>query len=290
MSPRPLVVSLAAILCLAGCNGADSSPVGRTEQGLSSGLPTLGSAADYAVLANAAITCTDGSISGSVGTLQSPPEGSVTQTNCPIAGSIDIGNAASTAAYADFLRAYDAVADQPCDEFLTGTLDGVTLTPGTYCFSAAAELTGTLTLDGPSTATWIFKIGTSGTGALTGTNFNVVMAGGGDPCNVTWWIAEAATLTDSNFLGTILAGAADTVTRGTFDGRTFAKADVTITGAAMTACIGGSIGGNPKPNPKAHCNQGVGNGAEGCDPGNSNNHNPTNDESGGTPGKPGRKP
>ncbi|HMV67252.1 MAG TPA: FG-GAP-like repeat-containing protein [Myxococcota bacterium] len=37
------------------------------------------------------------------------------------------------------------------------------------------------------------------------------------------------------------------------------------------------------------CNQGLGNGAEGCDPGNSNNRNPTNDESGGTPGNGGRK-
>ncbi len=26
------------------------------------------------------------------------------------------------------------------------------------------------------------------------------------------------------------------------------------------------------------CNQGIGNGSEGCDPGNSNNHNPSNDE------------
>ena len=37
------------------------------------------------------------------------------------------------------------------------------------------------------------------------------------------------------------------------------------------------------------CNQGVGNGPEGCDPGNSNNHNTSNDERGGTPRNPGRK-
>lgn len=37
------------------------------------------------------------------------------------------------------------------------------------------------------------------------------------------------------------------------------------------------------PTPK-HCNQGIGNGSEGCDPGNSNNHNPSNDENGQTPG------
>jgi hypothetical protein len=39
------------------------------------------------------------------------------------------------------------------------------------------------------------------------------------------------------------------------------------------------------------CNQGVGNGPEGCDPGNSNQGNPanTNDEAGGTPGNPGKR-
>lgn len=40
------------------------------------------------------------------------------------------------------------------------------------------------------------------------------------------------------------------------------------------------------------CNQGVGNGAEGCDPGNSNNNQPSNDEPNSpapTPGDPGRK-
>ena len=36
------------------------------------------------------------------------------------------------------------------------------------------------------------------------------------------------------------------------------------------------------------CNQGVGNGPEGCDPGNSNHHAGSNDEDGGLPGKPGK--
>jgi len=33
----------------------------------------------------------------------------------------------------------------------------------------------------------------------------------------------------------------------------------------------------------------VGNGSEGCDPGNSNHRHGSNDEDGGTPGNPGRK-
>jgi hypothetical protein len=44
-----------------------------------------------------------------------------------------------------------------------------------------------------------------------------------------------------------------------------------------------------KEKEKKHCNQGVGNGPEGCDPGNSNHNQPSNDENGGTPGNPGRK-
>jgi hypothetical protein len=213
---------------------------------------------------------------------------SVVNTGCTINGAIVAPVSAQI--LADFNNAYDGLAGQPCDQFLTGTLAGVTLTPGVYCFAAAATLTGTLTLSGAADATWLFKIGTSGTGALTGTDFKVVMSGGADPCNVTWWVAEAATMTTSNFIGTILAGAGITVTSGgvgTFNGRALGKAAVTITGGTLTGCTGGSLGGGGTV--KAHCNQGVGNGPEGCDPGNSNNRNPSNDERGGTPGNPGRK-
>jgi len=44
-----------------------------------------------------------------------------------------------------------------------------------------------------------------------------------------------------------------------------------------------------EPKKKSKCNQGVGNGAEGCDPGNSNHNQPSNDEGeGDEPGSPGR--
>ena len=54
--------------------------------------------------------------------------------------------------------------------------------------------------------------------------------------NVFWWTAQAATLTDSVFLGSILAGAAITVTRGSLDGQALAKAAVTLTNADVTVC------------------------------------------------------
>ncbi|OYV72120.1 MAG: hypothetical protein B7Z72_05475, partial [Gemmatimonadetes bacterium 21-71-4] len=227
------------------------------------------------MLANAAVTCTGGTITGNVGTFLAAPTGSVTLTSCPVTGTVHVGDGVAVQAFNAFLSTYAALAPKPGDVCtpLTGTLDGVTLPPGTYCFDAAATLTGVLTLDGPSNGTWIFKIGTSGTGALTGTNFTVVMAGGAQPCNVTWWVAQAATMTTSAFQGNILAGAAITLTGGTFNGNAWSKADVTITGTAVTGCAGSNGNGGIKGNDKEKCNQGVGNGAEGCDPGQSDHHN-----------------
>ena len=255
---------------------------------LAATAPGLGSASSFAVLSAApggggAVTCTDATISGDVGS--SGLAASVVQTSCAINGAIIAP--VSAGVVADFNTAYAAYAAIPCGTTLTGTLAGITLSPGVYCFDAAATLTGTLTLNGPSSGVWIFKIGTLGTGALTGTNFSVVMAGGGDPCSVNWWVAQAATMTDSNFLGTVLSGAAITLTSGTFDGNVLAKAAVTITGGTLTGCA--SAGGKGHGKRSNHCNQGVGNGPEGCDPGNSNNHNTSNDELGGTPGDPGRQ-
>jgi len=199
---------------------------------LAQNAPYLGAAASFAVLGGPAVTLTDSTISGNVGVYTG---GAITLTRSTITGSTDLH---ADGAYADFLAAYDALAGEPCGRYLTGTLAGETLTPGVYCFAAAATLTGVLTLDaqGDSNAVWIFKIGTLGTGALTGTGFSVVMTGGGDACNVYWWVAQAATLTASNFQGTILAGAAITVTGGTFNGDALAKAAVTMTGAEVAGC------------------------------------------------------
>lgn len=245
---------------------------------------------EFAVLANAAVTCTNGTISGDVGTFQATPTGSFTQTICPVEGSIDIGGAAAQAAYEGFLATYAELAPLAGDTctMLTGTLADVSLAPGTYCFDAAAALTGTLTLDGSSSDSWLFKIGTSGTGALTGTNFNVVLANGALACNVTWWVSQAATLTTSNFQGNILAGAGITLTGGTANGNLWSTADVTITGADLVGCAT-SAGNGEGGTAREKCNQGVGNGSEACDPGNSNHRRTSNDENGGVPGEPGRK-
>jgi len=107
----------------------------------------------------------------------------------------------------------------------------VTKAPGSYCLSTEAK-TGTLTLDaqGDANAVWTFQID----GGLTGTNFHVVMAGGGQACNVNW-LATAATMTDSDIKGIIHADSSITLTRGSLVGQALAP-HVTNTGTQVTAC------------------------------------------------------
>ena len=277
-----VVVTLA--LLSAACSNDSASRIIAPSLVSNSSNSQSAAASNFAVLANAAVTCTNGTITGDVGTFLAKPTGSVTLTSCPVAGTVHVGDGVAKQAYKAFLAAYAALAPQvgQCDQAhtLTGTLAAQTLTPGTYCISSVAK-TGTLTLNGGGSYTFLVS------GALTGTNFNVVLANGAQACDVTWLTTAEATLTTSNFVGTILSGAAITLTGGTFHGNAYAKADVTITGTAVTGCEGSKRNGNDKDK----CNQGVGNGPEGCDPGNSNQGDPSrsNDELGGTPGNPGRK-
>jgi hypothetical protein len=233
MARLAVIVLFAALLSAASFNAAFAQTA-----------PALGSAANFEILGGPAVTCTGSTIVGDVGS--GLPGSAITQTNCTINGTVHQGDATAIAAYnavyTDFLNAYNAIAaGYPC----TGTLDTVytdatlTLTPGVYCNDAAVTFTRTtLTLDGQNNpnAVWIFKIGTLGTGALTGTSLSVVMANGGQPCNVYWWVAQAATMTTSNFKGNILAGAATTFTGGSLIGRDFAQAGLTMTGLDVLSC------------------------------------------------------
>jgi hypothetical protein len=221
-----------------------------------------GPAAGFAVLSAApggggAVACTTSTINGNVGS--SGGSASVANVGCTITGTVTAPVSAQVVA--DFNSAYSALAGVPCDHTLA-TLDLTqTLAPGVYCFPAAATATDkVLTLNGPASGIWLFKIGTGGTGALTGTRFSVVMAGGGQPCNVNWWVAEAATLTVTTttltpFQGNILAGAAATVTGDaaatsalTLNGRVWAGAGVTVTDSNIVGCA--ATAGIPVPKTK----------------------------------------
>jgi len=204
---------------------------GSFHSALAQTAPSLGSARTFAALGGTEVTCTNSNVTGNLGVF---PGITFTETKCPVIGTTNVGDTVAEQAHHDLDIAYDEFMALPCDQALT-TLDGQALLPGVYCFDGAATSTnGVLTLDGPPDGIWIFKIGILGTGALTGTNFSVLMPGG-DTCNnnVFWWTAKAATMTDSVFLGSILAGTSITFTGGSLDGQALAAAAVTLTNTSV---------------------------------------------------------
>jgi hypothetical protein len=205
-------------------------------------IPPLGTAANFAVIAGIALTCTDSSVTGQVGVNFGTP---VTATRCTMqAAQFD---PAGKQAFSDFRSAYDKIATNiannpsSCDRTfgIADTLDKVSLGPGTYCFASYAKLTGTLTLTGGGP--WLFEIGT-GTGYLEATNFTVVSD---NPCNAFWWVRDYATLTTSAFQGTILGGSAITTTGTSLVGNAWATVALTMTGSQILGC--GSIPSGTTP-------------------------------------------
>ena len=198
--------------------------------------PTLSTAATFAVLGSSNVTCTaPGVISGDVGV---SPGVFTNTTGCLIVGTVHQGDPAATNALAALKTAYQnaLVANSSCTLPLLPAAPpaSLTLTPGVYCNMGAPGLTftnKTLTLDalGNANAVWVFKIDAG----LTGTGFQVVMANGGQPCNVYWLVGADSTLTTSTFQGNILAGGPTgsfTSTGGTLVGRVLANGAVTMTG------------------------------------------------------------
>jgi len=223
---NPLQKSLSTLCLASGALLAAASPAWAQV--------SLGSAAGFTVLGGTNVTCTAGVVAGDIGV---SPGSAVpyTNTGCTVAGATPPAtDAAAVQARVDFLSAYASIQSQACT-LVPGDLSGQNLAPGVYCTDAVAKA-GTLTLTGPANGVWIFLVN----GALTGTNFSVAMAGGGQPCNVYWAPTGAATLTDSALKGNILAGDATigsiTLTRGTLAGRAMSNVALTMTGASIIGC------------------------------------------------------
>ena len=236
---RPTMKSASAGLFIAGLLAAPSV--------FAQTAPSLGTASDFSVLGGAGVTCTDSTIGGAVGSLLTV---SPTAT-CSINGAIDEGDATASQANIDFLSAYQQVADMVCPtdtaHNISGNLGGLTLTPGFYCISGVGLLTSQLTLNGPSDAVWIFKAESS----LTPIGGSVVMAGGGNACNVYWQTGTAVSLDATQFVGNVLAGSAITFTGvgSSLSGRALAKTAVTTTGTSIN--VNGLCASQPRPGPHA---------------------------------------
>jgi Ice-binding-like len=180
---------------------------------------TLGSAANFAVLAGTTVTnagptvVQGGNVGVSPGTaITGFPPGTVMAPY-----SLDGGDALSAQAESDLSTAYNtAVSLDPTQNLSGQDLGGLTLPPGVYYFATTATLNGTLTLDdmGNPNAQFVFQMGTT---LATGANSSIVTLNGGltPAYNIIWQVGSSATLgPDSTFEGHVLAFTSITVNSG----------------------------------------------------------------------------
>jgi len=165
-------------------------------------------------------------------------------------GAIHSADAGATQAQTELTAVYNQLANSICNTDLTGQdLGGLTLTPGVYCFSNSAQLTGTLTLDalGNPNAGFIFKIGSTLT---TASASSVLLINSAGSCGVFWQVGSSATLgTGTALAGSVVALSSITLNTGaSASGRVLARnGAVTLDTNQVTFCSGGGTGVLPPP-------------------------------------------
>jgi hypothetical protein len=176
----------------------------------------LGTAESFAILAGSTVTNTGMTvINGNVGVspgsaITGFPPGMVAPPSVEYAA-----DAVAAQAETDLTTGYNFAAGESCPagDNLTGTnLAGLALTPGVYCFSSEAQLSGTLTLndEGDPNSVFIFQIGDT----LTTASGSSVVFINGSQGDVFWQVGSSAILgSGTSFEGNILA--ADSISLGT---------------------------------------------------------------------------
>jgi hypothetical protein len=204
----------------------------------------LGSAARFTILAGSTVSNTGlTTITGEVGV--SP---GLALVGIPAGTVVHAGDPVAALAQADTTVAYNRLAGLPCGTALTGRdLGGMTLSPGVYCFTSSAQLTGTLVLDGRGQANplFIFQVGST---LVTSNISAVLLTNGARSCGVYWQAGSSATVgIGSDFSGNIIALGSVTLTTGvTLHGRALAR-----TGAVTLDTNSVSNAACPDPPPPA---------------------------------------
>lgn len=246
---RPRCRPLFALLFSLGAGALLFTPV------VSAQIVDLGTAANFGVLAATPSVTNTGPtrVTGAVGV--SPALSIIGFPLGTATGGLEPGTGPAAAAQTDLSTALaDSLLPAACTDLSGQDLGGLTLTPGVYCYAAAAQLTGNLRLDflGNPAAAFLFRVRT----ALTTASASSVLAinTGGATClpNVNFRIGSSATLgTGSQMAGNILAVTSITLTTGaSLRGRALASTGaVTLdSNPAVGGCpIAAAVPGGPIP-------------------------------------------
>jgi len=171
----------------------------------------LGSASAFAVLGGSTVTNAVTLGTALTGNLGVSPGSAV--TGFPpgtLTGTIYAADPTAAQAEADLTSAYNFALAETGAVLHAAELGGTVVTPGVYNFGSSAQITGTVTLNGPGV--YVFQIPST----LTTASGSVVsLIGGATADNVFWQVGSSATLgSGSTVNGTIMAYASITLDTG----------------------------------------------------------------------------
>jgi len=209
---------------------------------------TMGTAANYRILAQSAITnIPTSAITGQVG-LSPAASSFIAGLTCPevnggVGTSVHVATAPSapltacsfndsallTTAIADKNTAFTDANSRAADynELGAGSIGGLNLGPAKYKWTTNVSIPSSLMLTGGANDVWIFQ--TSGTLSIS-SGVEIILAGGALPENIYWAVTSAADLaTTSKFKGTIISATGIAMKTGaSIKGRLLAGTAVTL--------------------------------------------------------------
>jgi hypothetical protein len=212
----------------------------------------LGLSGDYVILAKTAIsTVPTSAVTGNLGV--SPAAASyitgfsltadstnVFATSPQVTGRVFASDYATptpanmTTAISDMELAFADAAGRAADvtELGAGNIGGMTLTPGVYKWGTGLLIPADVTLDGSSTAVWIFQIAQDLTMSSA---THIILAGGAQPQNVFWQVSGQVDLdTTAHFEGVVLTQTSATLRTGaSINGRLLAQTAVNLDGNTL---------------------------------------------------------
>jgi len=141
-----------------------------------------------------------------------------------------------TTAVENMITAYNDAAGRTLPDFVelaSGSIGGLTLSPGLYKWTNTVTISSDVTISGNSTDVWIFQIAENITVSLAA---NIILSGGAQAKNIYWQVAGQATFgTTSHFEGVILSMTGITFQTGaSLNGRALAQTAVILDGNVVT--------------------------------------------------------
>lgn len=253
-------MALFLVVSLSGCAGDDDGsqvPTGEVCSGAA--CVSLGTAANYAILATAGVATVPSSVvTGNVGLspaargfltgwslISEPTDTYFTSAQVVANGKLyaadNVGGTTSAdlgTAVLNMGTAYTEAAGRTATSAATtnvgaGTLTSLTLAPGVYEWGSAVTIPTDLTLQGSATDVWIFKV--AGTLTMAAAK-NVILSGGAQARNIFWQVADAVTIgANTHFEGIVLGQTSITFENlASINGRLLAQTAVNLDATTVT--------------------------------------------------------